>query len=78
MRVKELMEELENFDPESEVVFSYNYGDYWNTAVAAPAEYIDEGTVTYSEYHRQDKVVEMNDDETDSDGRVRNVVIISA
>lgn len=78
MRVKDLIDELENFDPESEVVFSYNYGDYWNTTVAAPAEYIDEGTVVFSEYHRQDKVVEMADDEMDSDGRVRNVVIISA
>lgn len=78
MRVRDLIEELENFDPESEVVFSYQYGDYWNTTVAAPAEYIDEGTVTYSEYHRQDKVVEMDDDETDSDNRIRNVVIISA
>lgn len=78
MRVRDLIEELENFDPESEVVFSYQYGDYWNTTVASPAEYIDEGTVTYSEYHRQDKVVEMDDDETDSDNRIRNVVIISA
>ncbi len=59
-------------------LISYSYGDYWNTTVAAPAEYIDEGTVTYSEYHRQDKVVEMDDDEMDSDGRIRNVVIISA
>ena len=82
MRVKELIEELENFDPESEVMFSYGYGDYWRTTVAAPAEYIDEGLVTYSAYHQQDKVVEMDDDETDSDaeqdGRVRQVVIISA
>jgi hypothetical protein len=78
MRVQDLIDELENFDPNAEVVFSYSYGDYWNTTVAAPAEYIDEGTVTYSEYHRQDKVVEMDDDEMDSDGRIRNVVIISA
>ncbi len=78
MRVKDLIEELENFDPESEVVFSYGYNDYWNTTVAAPAEYIDEGQVTYSEYHRQDKGVELDDDEMDSDNRIRNVVIISA
>ncbi|MBM4179630.1 MAG: hypothetical protein FJ211_09925 [Ignavibacteria bacterium] len=78
MRVKDLIEELENFDPDSEVVFSYDYGDYWDTIVAAPAERIDQGFVTYSAYHQQDKVVEMRDDEMDSDGPVRNVVIISA
>jgi hypothetical protein len=78
MRVKDLIEELENFDPNSEVVFSYGYGDYWNTTVAAAAEYIDEGHVVWSEYHRQDKVVEMEEDEMDSDGRIRSVVIISA
>ena len=78
MRVQDLIDELENFDPNAEVVFSYNYGDYWNTTVAATAEYIDEGHVVYSAYHQQDKVVELNDDETDSDGNVRSVVIISA
>jgi hypothetical protein len=80
MRVKDLMEYLEDFDPESEVVFSYNYGDHWRTQVAAPVEYIDEGQVVYSEYHRQDKVVERDEDEEDSEPnpKVRDVVIISA
>ena len=82
MRVKELIDALGDFDPNSEVMFSYGYGDYWSTTVAAPAEYIDEGLVTYSQYHQQDKVVEMDEDEMDSDaeqeGRVRQVVIISA
>ena len=78
MRVQDLIDELENFDPNAEVVFSYQYGDYWNTTVAAPAEYIDEGHVVYSEYHKQDKIVELDEDEMDSSGRIRNVVVISA
>jgi len=77
MRVKDLMQELENFDPESEVVFSYCYGDYWSTVVAAPVDNIEQGFVTYSAYHQQDKIVEMDDDEMDSDDeRVRQVVVI--
>lgn len=81
MRVQDLIDALEGFDPNAEVMFSYGYGDYWSTTVAAGVEMIEEGLVTYSQYHQQDKVVEMDDDETDSDaeqeGRVRQVVLIS-
>jgi len=76
MRVQDLIDALEDMDPNSEVVFSYGYGDYWSTAVASAVESIKQGFVTYSAYHQQDKIVEMNDDEMDSDERVRQVVVI--
>ena len=76
MRVQDLIDALESMDPDGEVVFSYSYGDYWSTIVAAPVESIEQGFVTYSAYHQQDKIVEMDDDEMDSDGRVRQVVVI--
>ena len=80
MKVAELIEALKDFDPNAEIMFSYGYGDYWSTTVAAGVEWIEEGLVTYSQYHQQDKVVEMDEDEMDSDaeqdGRVRQVVLI--
>ena len=71
MTVKELMESLEGFDPNMEVKFAYNFGDYWKTEVANNIRDIDEGQVRYSSYHRMDKVV---DDEEDDN--IKTVVII--
>lgn len=72
MTVKELMESLEGFDPNMEVKFAYNYGDYWGTEVASRIGDVDEGQVRYSDYHRMDKVTDY-DDEADN---IKTVVII--
>ena len=72
MTVKELMETLEDFDPNMEVKFAYNYGDYWGTEVASRIGDVDEGQVRYSDYHRMDKVTDY-DDEADN---IKTVVII--
>jgi hypothetical protein len=73
MTVKELIESLEDFDPNMEVKFAYNFGDYWGTEVASNVTEIDEGQVRYSDYHRMDKVV---DDENDEEYYTKTVVII--
>jgi hypothetical protein len=73
MTVKELMATLEDFDPNMEVKFAYNFGDYWGTEVASNVTEIDEGQVRYSDYHRMDKVV---DDENDEEYYAKTVVII--
>jgi hypothetical protein len=67
-----LIESLEGFDPNMEVKFAYNFGDYWKTEVASNVRDIDEGQVRYSSYHRMDKVTDY-DDEDDS---IKTVVII--
>ena len=72
MTVKELMESLEGFDPNMEVKFAYNYGDYWGTEVASRIGDVDEGQVRYSDYHRMDKVTDY-DDEADN---IKTVVIL--
>ena len=58
MKVKELMEILEEYDPEMEVHITYGYGDYWNSQVAPKAQYVEEGKIEYSEYHRMDRLVD--------------------
>jgi hypothetical protein len=73
MTVKELIESLEGFDPNMEVKFAYNYGDYWGTEVASRIGDVDEGQVRHSDYHRMDKVV---DDENDEEYYTKTVVII--
>jgi hypothetical protein len=70
MTVQELIESLEGFDPNMEVKFAYNYGDYWGTKVASDIDYIDEGQVRYSEYHKMDKVV------GEEDENMKTVVIL--
>ena len=72
MTVKELIESLEGFDPNMEVKFAYNFGDYWGTEVASRIGDVDEGQVRYSDYHRMDKVTDY-DDEADN---IKTVVII--
>ena len=74
MTVKELMESLEGFDPNMEVKFAYNYGDYWGTEVANDVRDVDEGMVKYSDYHRMDKVVD--DDGDNEEFYTKTVVII--
>lgn len=58
MKVSELIELLEDFDPEAEVGFGYNYGDYWRTIVVAEPTEVDTREVEYSDYHRMLKLAE--------------------
>lgn len=81
MNVTQLREMLQDLEAqgkgEIEVAFSYNYGDYWRTSVAATVHTVEEATVKYSEYHSMDKVVE---DDADDEGAVpegaRTVVML--
>ena len=80
MQVKELIEQLQDMNPEAEVHFAYGYGDHWRTTVAPAASRVFQGQVQYSEYHRMDKMVEDEDDyyeeEGDMNEKFRRVVII--
>ena len=61
MQVFQLIEQLMDMDPNAEVHFAYNYGDYWRTEVAPKISRVFEGVVQYSEYHRMDKMVDDED-----------------
>ena len=77
MLVSELIEELQNMDPDAEVHFSYNYGDHWRTQVAPRVDSVDVGQVKYSDYHRMPKVVEhdYDDDDSTEDNEVQVVIL---
>jgi hypothetical protein len=78
MKVSELIAELECYDEDAEVHFSYTSGDYWRTQLAPKVRSVFNGTVQYTTYHQGDKIVdaaEIEEDE-DEDHPVRKVVII--
>lgn len=66
MTVQELIEELSLYPDDMEVEFAYNYGDYWRTTVCKEIKNIDTGYVEYSAYHRMDKLIDNDDEETET------------
>lgn len=69
MKVAELIEMLQNYPADMEVHMAYGSGDYWHTTVAPRITGVFEGAVAYTEYHRMDKLVDLDEDEMDSDAR---------
>lgn len=60
-----MIEALQQFDPNDEVIFAYPSGDYWQTTVAAEIDYVEHQRVVRSSYHDTWKVV---DDDHEDDG----------
>jgi hypothetical protein len=69
MTVKELIEQLGSYDPETEVHFSYNYGDHWRTEVAPRVSDVREECLKWSAYHSMPIV--------DDEGESELVVVLS-
>jgi hypothetical protein len=77
MTVEELIEELQNFEPDTPVHFSYNYGDYWKTVVAPETRTVEELPIVYSDYHSMPKLAEDSEDTRETSDKVNFVVVIS-
>ena len=45
MTVGELIKILQDYGPDDEVLFTYDFGDHWNTQVAAPIAGVHEGLI---------------------------------
>lgn len=58
MTVQELIDLLENYNPNADVFFVYQYGDFWNTLVANSPEAVEQGKVAWSDYHLTYKVMD--------------------
>ena len=68
LTVGELIDQLREFNPNSYVGFSYNYGDHWRTQVVADVSNVEETEVTYSGYHNMFRVADnSHDDEEEMD-----------
>lgn len=72
MKVRELIEKLQDQDQDADVHFQYNYGDHWNTQVAPAVEDVAARSIVFSDYHRMPKIVDRHDR---ADGRTRAVVL---
>lgn len=53
LTVGELIEQLQNFDEDLPVVFSYTYGDHWSTIVLGEIGQVEEEVADWSDYHEQ-------------------------
>ncbi len=71
MTVKELIKSLLDFNGDTEVQFSYFYGDHANTEVSDPIEIVAEGNIQWSEYHNTFKVLTEDDS-----GSFKTVIIL--
>jgi hypothetical protein len=65
MKVRELIERLEQEDQEADVHFAYDYGDYWHTTVAAKVRNVEAAYVKRSDYHKMMKLVNVDLEEDD-------------
>jgi len=74
MKVRELIEILEDFDPDAEVGIAYNYGDIGGTIVAKGVATVGERVIRWSEYHRAHRVVSVDDSEESDD---KQMVLLS-
>lgn len=75
MKVYELLRELQDFDLDAEVHFSYNYGDHWKTTVAPKAHHVELLPVVYSNYHSMPMVI---DEENKRYNDATQVVVITS
>jgi tRNA/tmRNA/rRNA uracil-C5-methylase (TrmA/RlmC/RlmD family) len=83
MKVADLIEALQGMDPTLDVHFAYGYGDHWRTEVAPKVSQVSEGVVEFSDYHRMDKLVTIeedydiyDEDTNETRTEVRRVVVI--
>lgn len=83
MTLNQLIEQLQELQGEghgdSDVMFSYNYGDHWRTTVAATVDAAEPTMVAYSDYHQMHRVLAVGDEDEpqDTPRGAREVIVIS-
>lgn len=76
MTVRELINELNCYPDNMEVEFAYNSNDYWKTTVCKEIKDVDKGFVEYSDYHRMDKLVDIDDEDEEEHEKKHEVLIL--
>ena len=76
MKVKSLITQLQNCDPEADVHVAYPAGDYWHTTLCPAVGRVVTGEVEHSGYHRCDKLITEDRDRESDDPPTRSVVVL--
>ena len=76
MTVGELISVLSMYDENTPVAFAASSGDYWGTqlALSPDANDCELVNVVWSQYHRQNKIVEDSDEDEDGEDKVETLV----
>lgn len=67
MTVGQLIEYLQQQDPDQIVGFAHAAGDYWQTTLVDSPWKVEEEMVRFSSYHKGHKLVENDDDSYEED-----------
>jgi hypothetical protein len=74
----EFRKETDHLPEDTPIHICYNYGDRSNTPVAPAVDEIIEGSVTRSDYHNMDRLVDDEDDRYSFRHPVRPALILRA
>lgn len=58
------------------VMLRYTASDYWRTPVAVEVDDVEAGKVVYSDYHDKFKVIDLDDDDNESESGDAKVVVL--
>lgn len=77
MTIKELKNEIELYDENLEVMFSFDYGDHTHTLVAENISNVGTAYVEPSDYHRMDKVLDGDLDSDKIEAGAKEILLLS-
>lgn len=79
--IEELIAELQDVQrtagPRAMVYFEYDYGDHWHTRVAAEIQMVEEGSVSFSDYHSMNKVSDEDAEDDTSRPAIKAILLRS-
>lgn len=62
MTAQDIINELQQFPPDTPVHFAFPSGDHWHTTLARGVKAIEEGEITYSQYHEEYRLLDEEED----------------
>lgn len=76
--VQDLIDELSAYPPDMPIVTTAEAGDYWRNTIANSLDswHIDEGQITWSEYHRTWRVIKDPDEDDSSEVDRHDVLLL--
>ena len=75
MKVAQLIEQLTRMDQDAEVHYRVPSGDYWGNELAFEAGQVQSEYIEFSDYHRENKLVDPESDSFNRENSKRIVLI---